>query len=552
MSHLMLILAGSLLAGDVRQLEYADNFGRDGAAVADWDIMTPTWAVEKHEFVQSDPTLYGTYAFLRNRVFGDFVVSVKFFVAPDGNGVRSPGIVFRSHNGSEGYFVHFDTRASQVLFQVMPPGRNGMETDIKRVGGVPIALGEWHEATVAAEGRHFRVTLDKKVVLEVDDGTYLAGCVGLRAGQGKIRFKEFSVKGNEASLEHAWKITPVPKNLEAACDSSKLLKKAERVVAIKGQGYFPVMVKLRDGSLGAVVRGGATHLGIAGRLDFIRSTDGGRTWSKPVVAIDSKWDDRNPAFGQMPDGTLVLGYAEAHSYRADGTFDWTVGPYLPFVVTSSDGGKTWSEKRPFTAPWPGVSPYGRIIVCKDGTALMSIYQVPSNAVGILRSKDNGKTWGDFSLMPGHDETQVIELPDGRLMAFTRMDGDREFGLLLSESDDGGRKWVRTRKLMQSGQWPFDATVLKSGNLLLSYGSRVGRYGAGVLVSRDLGKTWNEKERVLLGWDSVSQDTGYPSTVQLDDGAIVTMYYAVGTAALAGDQAIAIRYTEKQLAETVSP
>ena len=254
----------------------------------------------------------------------------------------------------------------------------------------------------------------------------------------------------------------------------------------------------------------------------------------------------------MPDGTLVLAYAEAHSYRPDGTFDWTVGPYLPFLVTSSDGGRTWSEKRSFAGPWPGVSPYGRMIVCKDGTALMSIYQVPSNAVGILRSKDNGKTWGDFSTLPGHDETQVIELPDGRLVAFTRMDGATDFGLLLSESDDHGRTWVRTRKLMRAGQWPFDVTVLKGGNLLLSYGSRVGRYGAGALLSRDLGKTWDEKKCVLLGWDSVSQDTGYPSTVQLDDGTIVTIYYAVGTATLAGDQAIAVRYTEKQLAETASP
>ena len=37
--------------------------------------------------------------------------------------------------------------------------------------------------------------------------------------------------------------------------------------------------------------------------------------------------------------------------------------------------------------------------------------------------------------------------------------------------------------------------------------------------------------MLIGWDSASEDTGYPSTVQLDDGTIVTMYYAVGTPTL---------------------
>lgn len=337
-----------------------------------------------------------------------------------------------------------------------------------------------------------------------------------------------------------------------AAEPFRTLKQGERVIAAKGEGYFPVMIQLHDGTLAAAIRGGASHLGIGGRLDVIRSEDGGRTWSKPVVAIDSPWDDRNPAFGQMPDGTLVLAYGEAHSYRPDGTFDWKAGPYLPFLVTSNDGGCTWSEKQPFTCPWPNdASPYGKIIVCKDGTALMSIYKVPSDGVGILRSKDNGRTWGDFSAVPGHDETQMIELPDGRLMTFSRMDGEKDFGLLLSESDDKGYTWVRTRKLLKPGQWPFDATVLKDGQLLLSYGSRTEALGAGVILSKDLGKTWDEERRVLLGWDSLSGDTGYPSTVQLADGTIVTMYYAVGTAALPGEQAIVVRYTPEQLAEAMS-
>jgi hypothetical protein len=149
---------------------------------------------------------------------------------------------------------------------------------------------------------------------------------------------------------------------------------------------------------------------------------------------------------------------------------------------------------------------------------------------------------------------LFEFPDGRLMAFTRMEGDRNLGLRLSESDDQGRTWGKTRKLMKAQQWPFDATLLKSGHLLLSYGCRVGPVGplgAGVVLSKDAGKTWDEKHRVMVGWDSLNGDTGYPSTVQLDDGTIVTMYYAVGTAALADTQAIVVRYTEEQLAEAMS-
>jgi BNR repeat-like domain len=334
--------------------------------------------------------------------------------------------------------------------------------------------------------------------------------------------------------------------MACAAEPVRVLRSAERVVALRGGGYFPVMVKLRDGTLGTVVRGGAAHVGRGGRLDFIRSTNGGRTWSAPVVAADSPWDDRNPALGQMPDGTLVLAYAEARSYRADGTFDLAAGPYVAFRVTSQDGGKTWSAKQALASPIPNPSPFGKINVTRDGTAILTLYEMPSNRVGLLRSRDSGKTWGDWTVLPGHDETQAIEIADGRWLAFTRIEERGPFGLLLSESRDRGRTWINTRRLLKAQQWPYDVTVLKSGKLLLSFGSRVGRFGAGVVLSRDGGRTWDIDHSVLVGWDSLNSDTGYPSTVQLDDGTIVTMYYAVGTKALPGAQAIVVRYTEAQL------
>ena len=338
----------------------------------------------------------------------------------------------------------------------------------------------------------------------------------------------------------------MPSSTEHVTPPSRTVKDAERIIAARGEGYFPVMIKLADGALGAVIRGGAPHVGRGGRLDFIRSEDGGRTWSSPVTAVDSDWDDRNPALGQMPDGTLVLAYGEARSYRPDGTFDLTAGPYLPRLVTSTDGGRSWSESREFWAPFSSPSPYGKIIVSPDGTALMVIYQMPSNAAGILRSTDNGQTWGDYSALPGHDETQLLGLPDGRLLAFTRAEGETEHGLMLSESTDMGRTWGKTRELLKAQQWPFDATLLQSGNLLLSYGSRRDYFGAAVMLSRDGGETWDEEHATAVGWDSLSVDTGYPSTVQLDDGAIVTMYYAVGTAASPDEQAIVVRYREEQV------
>lgn len=325
---------------------------------------------------------------------------------------------------------------------------------------------------------------------------------------------------------------------------------AERTVAVRGGGYFPVLARLADGSLGAVVRGGAGHIGRGGRLDFIRSTDDGRTWSAPVVVADSPWDDRNPALGQMPDGTIVIAYAEVRSYRDDGAFDLAAGPYLPRMTRSVDGGLHWSTPEPFEVPFQNPSPYGRIAILRDGTALMSVYEFPSNQVGVLRSYDYGRTWLDYTGLPGHDETQVIELLDSRLLAFTRIEEEGDHGLLLSESADAGRNWTIVRRLLRAGQWPFDATLLASGSLLLSFGCRIGPYGAGVLLSPDGGETWDESQQILIGWDSLSTDTGYPSTVQLDDGTIVTMYYAAGTEESPDEQAIVVRYSERQLWEAL--
>lgn len=336
----------------------------------------------------------------------------------------------------------------------------------------------------------------------------------------------------------------------------------ERVVAVEGQGYFPVMIRLRDGSLGAVLRGGAPHIGIGGRLDWIRSQDGGRTWSKPTQIVDSRWDDRNPSLGQMADGTLVVGYAEASTYDAQSRWDRSAGSYDLFFVTSRDGGKTWSERKGlYAGPICNGSAFGRIIHDKNKVALMVIYgganpsyegpgKLDGNAryySGLIRSEDNGRTWSDFSLiLAGHNEASLQLLPDGTLIAVARTaDG----ALSVTESKDDGRHWSAPRNLTKRGQHPADICLLSGGTLLVTYGNRLQPYGVGCVVSRDNGKTWDYEHRRMLAWDSQNTDCGYPSTVQLADGEILTMYYSVGTGSLPKiAQAVCLRYTAKQLGQ----
>jgi hypothetical protein len=331
------------------------------------------------------------------------------------------------------------------------------------------------------------------------------------------------------------------------------------VVAVKGGGYFPVLIKLQDGTLGAVVRGGAPHVGIAGRLDWIHSEDGGKTWSEPAVIVDSEFDDRNPALGQMLDGSIVMAYAEASTYNAEGKFDTSVGAYIMYYVRSTDSGKTWSEKRLLPhSPIKGGSPYGRIILLPDGTALMSAYgghsleytgplEIPEGAkhiVGIFRSTDNGETWGDFSLISttDHNETALAYLPDGRLLAMMRTYSNAS--IQQSESTDGGYTWGEPKQVTLPSQHPGDLCLLQNGDLLLVHGNRIKPYGVGAALSHDSGRTWGHDKRFLVAWTSLNTDCGYPSVIQLDDGTIVVMYYSVGTEDISSDEmAIVVRYSD---------
>ena len=286
-----------------------------------------------------------------------------------------------------------------------------------------------------------------------------------------------------------------------------------------------------------MLRGGDAHVGVKGRLDVIRSTDQGKTWSAPVTVVDSPEDDRNPAFGQLRDGTVVLGYAVARNYEATGrTFK---GPRSArvfdgvYILRSRDNGRTWSNpvlSETIHQSYAGkgvVSPYGKIVQLKDGTALMAVYYEFFDGRGfeshLYRSHDGGATWGEPSIIgKGYNETAVVVLPSGEVLAGLR--SGKEKSLWLARSGDGGRTFSEARALTKDMQHPADLIALKGGRVLLTYGERNSPRGVQALVSTDGGITWGEP--IVLSNDAPNIDCGYPSSVELPDGRIATMYYQV--------------------------
>lgn len=309
-------------------------------------------------------------------------------------------------------------------------------------------------------------------------------------------------------------------------------------VVTKGVGYFPVAIRLSNGNVLAVIRGGAAHIGVKGRLDLIRTTDSGKTWSTPWTAVDEPFDDRNPALGQLKDGTIVLAYAVASGYdeaglrfkgtRKDRVFD---GVYLVF---SNDNGRTWSKPardpaiHRFYSGQGHVSPYGKIIQLPDGTVLMAVYfeffDARGNQSYAFRSKDGGRTWGDPVLLGEHfNETGLVRLRDGRLLAAMRSEKGGHIAII--ESSDQGRTWSKPVQLTADSEHPADLIQLQDGLVLMVFGERNAPRGVHAMVSRD-GRAWDKSRHIVLADNAPNTDCGYPSSVEVSKGTVLTLYYQV--------------------------
>ena len=328
---------------------------------------------------------------------------------------------------------------------------------------------------------------------------------------------------------------------------------AERVIVARG-GYFPKMVIRPDGELICTFKNGSPHAGKSGRASLARSKDGGRTWSPPVTVLDfPDADDSLDAVGELADGTLIFG---AVSYTWTGEKLTDAGFHADtYVLFSRDDGKQWSKPvKVNTAPFTWAYPYGRIVRLDDGTLLLSGFggylpkgpedsraglekmqkagerpAKPESQRGnfcfVVRSKDDGKTWGDPAILGQYyNEVTMMPLKDGSLMAVIRSDEGGHLATTFSK--DKGHSWSKPEKITADAEHPGDLQRLADGRILLSYGVRNRPYGVQAMFSRDEGRSWDKDRKVMLAWDGDHRDLGYPISIQRKDGRIVTAYYIV--------------------------
>lgn len=320
---------------------------------------------------------------------------------------------------------------------------------------------------------------------------------------------------------------------------------------------WPTVTRRANGQLLVACSGGReAHVCPFGRVDLITSDDDGTTWTAPRVLMDTQIDDRDSGVIETAKGSIlvttftsldyvpILEKAQKLEPGAKGAWPkekldrWLAvhNQLSPaerqamlgvWMLRSTDGGKTFSE------PYRCLvnSPHGPNQLA-DGRVLYlgkNLWQ-GEPWVGACQSTDDGQTWTRLGPIPtregdqtdGYHELHAVEAADGRIIAQIRNHNmSNEGETLQSESEDGGKTWSLPHPI---GVWGLPSHLLRLADdrLLMTYGHRRKPFGNQARVSADGGRSWSEP--IIVSGDGPGGDLGYPSTVELADGSLLTVWY----------------------------
>lgn len=314
---------------------------------------------------------------------------------------------------------------------------------------------------------------------------------------------------------------------------------------------WPTVCARKNGELLAVFSGDRdAHICPFGKVQLVRSSDQGETWSAPEIVCNTELDDRDAGVVELSNGDLVLAWFTSLAYESQIRDRAKLKPGSPpfywwlhdqkiskaakeeglgfFTVRSSDGGRTWEKP----ARTLGSTPHGPIVL-RDGRLLYVGRYFRDDkrcVISVEESRDNGRSWqsiGEIPAVPEEDKPQmfhephVVETGDGRLVAQIRYHGaDR--CMRQSESRDGGRTWSAMAKTPLAGLPPH-LLRLRNGKIVSVYGRRFDAFGEYACVSDDEGRTWDAAHEIKLA-GHFDGDLGYPASAELPDGSILTVYY----------------------------
>lgn len=247
------------------------------------------------------------------------------------------------------------------------------------------------------------------------------------------------------------------------------------------------------------------------------SDDNGATWSTHKMVVGTDADHAlvggGHGFGDVSLVECASGKIVAIMVGGPGYFQSTPSnPIVPTIITSTDGGDTWSTPRTLTdelynttykegAVQGSFAGSGRGLMLQrqkneqlNGRIMFAMsHRFGKNNVQeyIIYSDDEGDTWkfSTQSAYNGGDESKLVELADGTVMISVRQNGQRGY----NKSTDGGVTWGTQAKWadIDGNACNGDILYVNKHVMLHSYPNNGSRKNVTIKASFDSGKSWSK-------------------------------------------------------------
>lgn len=333
----------------------------------------------------------------------------------------------------------------------------------------------------------------------------------------------------------------------------KIVEQGTAVRGIGGKGCFwPSVTRLNDGRIALAYSGGRlSHICPFGRVEISYSSDEGRHWSPGAPVLDTPLDDRDAGIVSWGDRTVLTSFNNTIDFQRKCLEKWQeawsseerafLSAYLSSLLPDTESKNLGSlvslssegeHFEPFIRV-PVTSPHGPLPLL-DGRLFYAGKAFSGNQTwtdtpfgkGLYTTFTwNGKEWSPPSALPEAKgfslyEPSAVEYEKGHILLAVRAHREEKMTILLSDSRDGGENFSPFRETGICGSPPH--LCKKESAVIMTYGRRIQPYGIRARVSFDAGKSWGEE--IVLRKDGLDWDLGYPASLVLSDGNLLTVYY----------------------------
>jgi hypothetical protein len=322
-----------------------------------------------------------------------------------------------------------------------------------------------------------------------------------------------------------------------------------RVADVVGGHIHPSLGVAANGDVLAIYN----REGTGGKeLLLTRSTDGGRTWTRPApIAGISDRSIYPGSLTRLRDGRMVLQWS---CYYNTGGRLWR----QPRFCISADHGRTWSVPRNIPLanltdysclrhPLLELSPHRWVLPFYDRTVVFNAETYSIEPFG------DGRNHGMVPLVQTPTGAFISGAPVANSTVPVTVPRDIVRGL---RSTDRGRTWQPLQAFPTFGVAGYDLTVLANGWVVLTsivYGiGQDGEWAYQLTVSRDDGRSW-EASRAVTIYNPGRRiaGRGWPRTVQLEAGTLGTLFYDLDAAQPGGPGVFFVRTPVSALTSTLS-